>query len=487
MGVPIDAPRAVLVEIRQFDQPLSKNEIVGEHDPRHGSQEHAVPAQHGQELARAVEELPGLHDEREARHQEHPPADGEEAREQRGQVDPRRHAVVGHDHPQLGDAERDGREGHGRAGPRRVVVVLLQGAEQVVGGPEERPFLLGEDLRRAGRADDADEGHDDGPHGDHDQLRQDLVLGLPRVPRVVGLHEDVHADGTDVRADAQGHHPPEVAAFGLRDARESADVVHERARPLGLGREPDEADEDGRDDDDAGYQKGDLVLFGLDPHEREVADCEDDEAREVARGHGPVGQGGVDLGERRPYRGEEDPDALSAPVDLGREPDAGQEDPLDDDEPESSRAPGAALDDREPDVPFGARGSARDAQETDEYVSNDDRQHRLPDIEPQGDQRGPGGPAADVERTGDDPESHKLPGTVCPSVWLKRPDVVVDSLFKRPFIVVLDFEALEDVLHGRHLVFSSLTDTPDFEIDETGWDNSTPSIQGPRRGFVSSR
>lgn len=76
-----------------------------------------------------------------------------------------------------------------------MLVVLLQGREQVIGRPEKGAFLLWEELRCAGRAEDADQRDDDGSQWDHDELGQYLVFGLARVACVVGLDEDVDRDG----------------------------------------------------------------------------------------------------------------------------------------------------------------------------------------------------------------------------------------------------------------------------------------------------
>lgn len=178
-----------------------------------------------------------------------------------------------------------------------------------------------------------------------------------------------------------------MAPFSLGHVGQGADVVDEGAGSLRRRREPYQEDEDGRDDYGTGNQERNLVLLRPNPTQGKVEDGEDDEGREVASGHGPVGERRVDVGEGRPDRREENPHALTAPVHLGREPDASEEDALDDDELEPIGAPGAFLDDGKSNMPFGSWRAAENAEDAHDHVSDDDRQHSLPDVEPQGNQR----------------------------------------------------------------------------------------------------
>lgn len=54
-------------------------------------------------------------------------------------------------------------------------------------------------------------------------------------------------------------------------------------------------------------------------------------------------------------------------------------------------------------------------EKADNEVANDDCYHALPDIEPQCYDGGTSCPAADVERTCDDPECYKVPWAISPA------------------------------------------------------------------------
>lgn len=128
-------------------------------------------------------------------------------------------------------------------------------------------------------------------------------------------------------------------------------------------------------------------MFGADPDEGKVEEGEDDEGGEVAGRYGAVGEGAVDVGEGGPECSEEYAHALAAPVYLGREPNAGEEDALDDDEEEAVNAPWGFLDDGEADAPFCSWGAGEDAEDTHEHVADYHRQHALPDVQAQCDER----------------------------------------------------------------------------------------------------
>lgn len=215
---------------------------------------------------------------------------------------------------------------------------------------------------------------------------QYLVLGFPSVPGIIGLDEDVDADRADVGADTKDHHPAQPAASGLFHARHS-DVVDQGASALGCRCEPDQADEDCRDNHNAGYQERDLVSLRFDEDQRQVQDCEDNEGGKVARRHSPTRQGSVHLSELRPDRRDEHACTLASPKDLRGEPDASKEYPLNDDEDEASGSPGGLLYDGKANVPFRTWSAAGHAEEADDDVADDDCQHSLPHVEPQSNQR----------------------------------------------------------------------------------------------------
>lgn len=75
LGVPVDAAGRIPVEVRQLDCPLAEEEVISKHDPHERAEENVEAAHDSQEVASAVEERPGLHNEYEDNSEIAPAAD----------------------------------------------------------------------------------------------------------------------------------------------------------------------------------------------------------------------------------------------------------------------------------------------------------------------------------------------------------------------------------------------------------------------------
>lgn len=250
------------------------------------------------------------------------------------------------------------------------------------------------------------------------------------------------ADTTDVGADTEDQHPPEVAPLSLLNAGDR-DIGDQGPGSASLRGAPYHESEDGGSDATGGDGEGNLVLLRRDPDERQTQRPKDDEGGEIPRIHRPVGQRRVEVPERRPQRSEERLGALAPPPDLRRVPDEREHDALHEREQRAVHAPRRLLQDGEADVPLGPRRPRKHADDADEDVADDNGEHGLPDVEPESDDRGAGHPPADVEGAGDDPEAHELPGTVGTSLQGQRPCVTVHVRFGLYVCLSRNLETLE--------------------------------------------
>lgn len=286
VGAPVDAEAEVVragrprvVQRPDLEVPPADEVVVGAHDAGDGGEEDGVGGEVRRELVRGGEQRVGAHGEADGGADVAAAADGQEAREQRGEVGARGDGVGGDVGAELGEGEGEGddEDAEALAGPAVVDELFQQ-----VGRVPDRVAAV--DDGRAGRHDDADEAGDGEAEGDGEQLGPQGVAGLPGEAGEVRVVDDQGGEVGDGAHDALDELPGQggpAQGGGLADDGADAARPHDG---------PDE-EGDGRDGDEVGLDGEEVAdLVDREPERWQADDPEDEETDPVRGRRAGVGR-----------------------------------------------------------------------------------------------------------------------------------------------------------------------------------------------------